>query len=383
MKILHVIPTYAPAWQWGGPVRSVSDLCEGLASRGHDVTVFTTDAGLEGEARPPQSCEVLRNGVRVFYFPRVAGAGIASPELVNAARSRAREFALIHVTAIWQRTGAPVCAAARAAGVPYVISPRGALSPYSWSRGRLKKMLYYLWRERAAVRGAAGFHFTSAMEARELDGFCAGRPACVVPNTVDLGAWRRDEAAARRWRAAEGISPDERVFLYAGRFHHKKGLDLLPAVLERLGGERWRLVLVGVDDDGTGAAFQREMVWRGIGDRTRILPLRAPEELVGIYSAADAFLLPSRHENFGNAAVEAAACGCPVLASCFAGVAAELERLGGGKSLPREVEPWVAALQEVCAGQPLAEGTTEHIRQEFSRDIAAERMKAFYQSISA
>ena len=39
MKILHVVPTYVPAWKHGGPIRSVHGLCKALAARGHQVTV--------------------------------------------------------------------------------------------------------------------------------------------------------------------------------------------------------------------------------------------------------------------------------------------------------------------------------------------------------
>ncbi|MEB3333644.1 MAG: hypothetical protein VKP70_01520, partial [Cyanobacteriota bacterium] len=46
MRLLHFLPVYAPAWQFGGPVLSVSRLCEGLARLGVEVEVITTNAGL-------------------------------------------------------------------------------------------------------------------------------------------------------------------------------------------------------------------------------------------------------------------------------------------------------------------------------------------------
>ena len=46
MHVTHAIPVYAPAWQFGGPILSVSRLCEGLASEGIRVRVITTNAGL-------------------------------------------------------------------------------------------------------------------------------------------------------------------------------------------------------------------------------------------------------------------------------------------------------------------------------------------------
>jgi hypothetical protein len=45
MKVLHIIPSYEPAWHLGGVVTAVSQLCRGLVQHGMEVTVFTTDSG--------------------------------------------------------------------------------------------------------------------------------------------------------------------------------------------------------------------------------------------------------------------------------------------------------------------------------------------------
>lgn len=383
MRILHYIPTYAPAWKWGGPVRSVSDLCEGLAARGHEVTVFTTDAGLEPGVVPSDGQPTERNGVCVRYFRQVAGRGILSPQLERAVAEAAGDFDLMHLTAIWQRTGPAAARAARRAGRPLVISPRGALGPYSWQRGRWKKLAYYWLRERATLRTAAGFHYTSPMEADECRPYRFGRPSCIVPNSIDLHAWRRDAIAGAQWRARLGVGADELLCLYAGRFHHKKGLDLLPAIFVALPDVRWRLVLVGEDDDGSGRELLGELARRGWGQRVNQQPLLPPAELQGLYAAADAFVFPSRHENFGNVAVEAAACGCRVLASDQTGVAAELAALGVADRLPRDASAWAAALRAQVGAGPLPGSRVARVREAFSRDRVAAEMENFYGEVLA
>ncbi len=378
MKILHYIPTYAPAWKWGGPVRSVSDLCEGLVARGHEVTVFTTDAGLECGCVPAGGEPTLRNGVRVRYFPRTPGAGIRSPALEAAVSQHAAEFDLIHISAIWQRTGPAAARAARKAGRPWVVSPRGALGPYSWRRGRLKKFVYYWWRERATLRGAAGFHYTSQMEADECRGFRFGQPYCIVPNSIDRAVWRRDPAAAKKWRVELGCREGDLLCLYAGRLHHKKGLDLLPEAFAGLADLKWRLVLAGEDEDGTGQLLLAEFNRRGFGDRLTLLPLLLPTRLPGLYSAANAFVLPSRHENFGNVAIEAAACGCPVLASVETGVAVDLAVLGAAERLPRVASEWARVLRTRVGRGELTSAVVARVQKAFSRDRVSEQMEGFY-----
>jgi len=383
MRLLHYIPVYAPAWRWGGPVRSVSGLCEELVRQGHEVTVFTTNAGLEDDPTIPTDRSVTRNGVTVHYFPALHGYGIRSPALEAAVAARAGEFDLIHVTAIWQRTGPAACQAARAAGVPYVISPRGALGPYSWRRGRLKKTVYYWLKERAGLRRASGFHYTSKMEAGECERFRFGRPSCIVPNAVDFSFWHREAEAGEAWRSARGFAADETVLLYAGRLHHKKGLELLPEVVRlcRDAGISVKLVLLGVEEDDTGSLIRRQSDDLGIAALVSILPAVSPEELRAVYSAADLFVMPSRHENFGNVAVEAAACGCPVLLSDQIGVAQELAACGKGLVLPRHAEEWAAAIK--VGGRAAAQNAVSESMEQFSLGAVAGELAGFYGSCIA
>jgi len=346
--------------------------------RGHEVTVFTTDAGLESGCVPSGGAPTIRNGVRVCYFPRVPGAGIRSPALEAAVSRHAAQFDLIHVSAIWQRTGPAAARAARAAGCPWIVSPRGALGPYSWRRGRLKKTVYYWWKERATLAGAAGFHYTSEMEADECRPYRFGQPHCIVPNSIDLRLWRRDDSGAAHWRAELGLRSHEFLGLYVGRLHHKKGLDLLPAAFAGLSDTPWRLVVIGSDDDGTASRLQAVFARHGLKERVMFFPLLPPHRLPALYSAADVFLLPSRHENFGNVAVEAAACGCYVLTSDQTGVAAQLALLGAADRLPRDATRWSVSLRARVGRGALPVAVVASVREAFARDRMADLMGSFY-----
>ena len=128
MKILHYTGAYAPAWKVGGPVRSVSQICEGLAASGHEVTVFTTNIELEEDPMIIPNQVTDRNGVAVTYFQAERNwTGIRSSGLEAAVRERINEFDIVHVTGVWQPTSMAACRAAESAGVPYVVSPRGGL----------------------------------------------------------------------------------------------------------------------------------------------------------------------------------------------------------------------------------------------------------------
>ena len=68
MKILHIIPSYLPAYHIGGPVKSTHDLCKALAGRKLEVSVFTTTIGSAGIPGPLPFKDNI-DGVDITYFP--------------------------------------------------------------------------------------------------------------------------------------------------------------------------------------------------------------------------------------------------------------------------------------------------------------------------
>ena len=316
MRILHAIPVYAPAWQFGGPVLSVSRLCEALVAEGLSVEVITTNAGLTTTQQPTLGQPVLLNGVNVTYYPVDADTGpIRSSALVQDLPNVLERVDLLHLSAIWQPLGIPIQQAAWKLGVPVLHSLRGALSPYSLSQRWWKKLPYFLLRERPSLQRAAALHVTSLQEQRELKPLRLKAPCRLLPNPMNLSKLQHDPDLGRAWRQQLGLEFDQPVFVICGRQHHKKGLDILPDVLGALRHKPWSLLLVGQDEDGSGASLLRQLTRRGLADRVTQQATVPADSLGGLYNAADLLLLPSRHENFGNVVIEAMACGCGVLIS--------------------------------------------------------------------
>ncbi|MEH1922818.1 glycosyltransferase [Nostoc sp.] len=347
LKILHYIPVYAPAWQFGGPVLSVSQLCEGLTALSHEVEVFTSNAGLNNQPELPLNQPVIRNGVKVTYFQQEPGMGIYCPGMEQAVTARAREFDIIHITGVWQRTSGAACKAAKHQGVPYIVSPRGALGPYSWQQKTAKKILYYLWQERFNMTNAAGIHYTSKQELQECLWLKLPGKSFIIPNGLNTEFWQPALEEAKIWRKSQNLSEDDFILLNVGRLHHKKGLDLLPQALAPLQHLNWQMVFVGGDDDGTKAKLQQQFQAANLSDKVTFLERCEPKKLPAIYSAANLFVLPSRHENFGNVVVESLACGCPVLISDKVGLHDEVAEGGVGWVRSRVPSEWTEAIREL------------------------------------
>lgn len=366
MRLLHFLPVYVPAWQFGGPVLSVSRLCQGLAAEGAAVRVITTTAGLPDWPLARTGVPVDQGGVPVTYFPvDQPGGAIRSRALERALPELLENVDLLHLSAIWQPLGIPVQRAALERGIPVLSCLRGALGPYSLRRGWWKKVPYLLLRERPLLQRAAGLHVTSAQEAAELEGLARlglglRAPRFLLPNPLDLTHLAPDPEAGRRWRRRQGLDPERPLLLVCGRLHHKKGLDLLAPVLARLAQRPWQLAVVGQDDDGSGERLRRALARAGLAERVRWVDTVAATALGEVYNAADLLLVPSRHENFGNVVVEALTCGCAVAISERTGVAGDLLEgapSGFGAVLPRRADCWSRWLSDWLA-QPRRAGST-------------------------
>jgi len=128
VKILHVVPTYIPAYRYGGPIYSVHNLCRSLVELGHNVDVYTTNVDGLQDSDVPLGKVVVIDGVNVRYFSCPYGRRLYySPSMMKALCEHLRDYDLIHLHSVFLW---PTWAAARVArrnNVPYVLSPRGML----------------------------------------------------------------------------------------------------------------------------------------------------------------------------------------------------------------------------------------------------------------
>lgn len=128
-------------------------------------------------------------------------------------------------------------------------------------------------------------------------------PAVVISN------FARDVDPAPRPRAAMGTPEDAFVIVGGGRFVHRKGIDVLIRAAARVPGA-WLWLAGDGPDRAALEALARE---EGISDRTRFLGWLA--EPIHAFAAADVLVMPSRHEPFGNIAIEGWRAGVPVVST--------------------------------------------------------------------
>ncbi len=386
MKLLHVVPTYVPAWRHGGPVAAVHGLCKALARRGHEVTVFTTDVHGAGTLDVPRCAAVALDGVTVWYFPVAFPRRLYRSPAMGAALRRVATFDLVHLHSVFLWPTAAAARAAARAGVPYVVAPRGMLvGELLRQRGRLRKRLWIGLVERRTLAGAAALHATSQLEAAEAARLGLSLPPIhVVPNGVELDAWdaAREAEVAAPVRAALARRP---LLLFLGRVSWKKGLDRLIAALAAVPGAT--LAVAGNDEEGYRAALERLAGEAGVAARVLHLGPVQGADKAALLAGADVLVLPSYSENFGNVVLEAMAAGLAVVVTPEVGLAGTVRASGAGVVCDGDPPRLAAALRGLLADgaarREMGRRGARAAAADFGWDAVAARMEEVYDGIVA
>jgi D-inositol-3-phosphate glycosyltransferase len=150
----------------------------------------------------------------------------------------------------------------------------------------------------------------------------------IVPPGVDHRVFvPGDRAAARRLL---GLEPAQRVLLFVGRIQPLKRAGLAVRALAELHDHRDLVLLIVGGPSGPQGETELARLHALVGelaltDRVRFVSARPHHDLAAYYQAADVCLVPSRTESFGLVALEAAACGLPVVAASVGGLRAIVE----------------------------------------------------------
>lgn len=198
-------------------------------------------------------------------------------------------------------------------------------------------------------------------------------------------------------RRALGLPPDGTMLLFVGRIQPLKGADMAVRTLAELSdrgrrqGRTYRLVVVGGPSGPHGDEAYKGLVdlagHLGVGEQLTLVEPQPHELLSTYYRAADACLVPSRSESFGLVALEAAACGTPVVASAVGGLTTLVDD-GRTGFLVDEANPvaYAERVERIVAEPLLAErlATAAVLRaREYTWREAAARLRSVHDRLVA
>jgi UDP-glucose:(heptosyl)LPS alpha-1,3-glucosyltransferase len=202
--------------------------------------------------------------------------------------------------------------------------------------------------QRKGLRLAAVLRRTAA----QLSCYFGRNDVVVVPNGVDLANFSPSACSVVRAKAREELScgPQDRLLLLVGNDLRNKGLPALLQALEQCQDLAWRLCLVGAD---AASEYSDEIRRRQMQDR--ITFAGETSDILSCYAAADIYVAPSVEDSFHLPALEAMACGLPVILSSSAGMSEYLEDGVDGMLLrnPKDANELATALRRLLADPEL------------------------------
>ena len=327
LSIIHVDTEEA----WRGGQEALLTLARGLRVRGYRQSIVC----------PPSS--VLAERARAAGFP-IAKLGLRTADIVHAHSGRAL------TVAYWKTAGSSVCR---------VVTRHVAFQPRNPWLYRLKY-----------ARTCHGIVAVSEAVRRGL--IDSGVPAAKI-ETIHTGV--EMPATAPRDRSRFGLSESDFVVGHMGAFTEEKGQDVAVAAsaLIRQSLPEARVVLAGdgpLLSECRGHAPENVTFPGFVSDRA------------AFFAALDLFIMPSRSEAWGLAALEAMAYGVPVIASDIGGLPEMVEPGNGGWLVPAGDPTALARAITVAAADPGQLGVQSQRARErarlFSVDRMVERTEAFY-----
>jgi D-inositol-3-phosphate glycosyltransferase len=222
-------------------------------------------------------------------------------------------------------------------------------------------------------------------EARELiDLYAAGpKRVCVVPPGVDLErftppATGRAEAVRAAARRKLKLPVPGHLIAFVGRIQPLKAPDILLRAVAELPAERREGLTIAVvgGNSGSGLELAGLAQWLGVASTVRFLPPQDRAALADVYRAADLVAVPSYNESFGLVALEAQACGTPVVAAAVGGlVTAVRDGLSGVLVDGHDPAEWARVLDGLLAEPArralLSQGAVAHAAQfSWNRTVA-------------
>ncbi|MET1054810.1 MAG: glycosyltransferase [Pedobacter sp.] len=304
MKILHIVPSYKPAYIYGGPIESVSKLCQGLAKAGNTVDVYTTTANgkVELEVEPGKVIDV--DGVNVTYFKRETKdhTHISLGLWVHLWKN-VKSYDIVNIQSWWSFLVIVAACICHVRGAKVIVSPRGMLSPYIFNSGHVKKKkLIHDFVGRWALR-KSWFHATAEAEVIECKKVIPGWRGFMIANNVTLP----DVPVIKK-------ENDVFTMIFMSRLHHKKGIEILLHALRDVNFPVL-LQIAGSGDKDYVKKLKRLVRDLKIENKVEWLGWVNRETKFDILMNADLFVLTSMNENFANVVVESLHMGTPVLLS--------------------------------------------------------------------
>jgi glycosyltransferase involved in cell wall biosynthesis len=293
MKILHVILGKADKNRANGVNQVIAGLAKYTACRGASVTVLGRAQTAENEGEV-----IARDGFDVTIYSK------QSPAFRGAVRRAVDAADIVHLHGTYSPLNLWVGRICEAAGKPYVVTLHGGLSPArnTW-QNRLQKRLFHQLFQKRHLERAALIQVLTEEESTEALAEIRPKAMRVIPNGVDLDDFPPPPA---RNKASSALRIG-----YIGRISREKNLDALCAAFAKVAPVNSARLLLAGPESCEGNTIARRYAASGV----ELVGPQFGRDKLAFFDSIDLFVHPSKTDVFSIGAMEALACGVPMVIS--------------------------------------------------------------------
>jgi glycosyltransferase involved in cell wall biosynthesis len=362
-------------------------MATGLADRGIQVDVATTDDNGPERLNVPLSVPVWEDGAIYRYFRRQTKSYTCSLPMAKWLWKNVANYDLVHIHAVFTFPSSVAAWVAQAKGVPYIIRPLGILNQWGLENRRpLLKKLSLCAIENNILKRASLIHYTSTGERIEAESAGIHTASTIIANPVDLDPGGKQRFAGF-FRQQYPMFRNRFLVAFLSRIDAKKGIDLLirafailrehlPDAALVIAGRGNPKLVESLKRQASEAGLDEHIVWPGFLEGAQKKALLAD---------ADVFVLPSYSENFGVAVVEALAYQVPVVISDQVGIHDQVSSYDAGLVVPCDENALADALARLLS-QPqrcdeMRRNADRLLRDCFSTSGIVDSLLGTYESI--
>lgn len=367
MNILFIVPSYKPAYIYGGPIVVIAMLAERLVLLGHRVTVYTTTANGKTELPVAAGKEEIVDGVKVIYFKRITGDHThASPQLWRHLNKTVKDFDVVHIHSWWNLLVIGSAWVCKINNVKPVLSPHGMFSNYilETNNSSKKRWIHSLIGKRLLEN--SWLHVSTEMELDESRKIITNWQGGVIPNLVKLS----DRTYLRT---------DNNVFTigFLSRVDPKKGLDVLIKALSKVNFE-YKLMVAGAGEDEYVNSLKQLSIDVGNSDKIEWVGWKNGDAKFDFFSKLDLFALTSHSENFAIVVIESLSVGTPVLVSNNVGLFRFVEQKDYGWVTDMNIENISLQLEKAVANTEKLKRINERVPSLIMEEYEESRLAQEY-----
>ena len=321
MNILQVVYAFYPPYSESGNSRVVYEISKGLAARGHNVTVYTTN--VLSQDKMFSSKKEIHNvhGVKVYfcrnllYKPHSPLPLFYSRDLVRKIQKNLAKYDVVHLHHYRFYISVILHHYAVKCDVPYILQAHGSI-PRKGKQGL--KCLYDVLFGYRLLRDASKVIALSEVEAEQYRSMSVPEEKiAIIPNGIDLSEYA-ELPPKGSFKKKFNVPEDKKIVLYLGRIHKIKGIDFLVRayayLVNKMHFEDAVLVIAGPDDGYLKEVKELTATLR-ISKNVFFTGLLSEKDKIAAYVDANIVVNVEPINVYGLVPLEAAACETPVIVS--------------------------------------------------------------------